>query len=280
LLPMTLFQLVSPTIDGITGSLMVLTLSIFFHACNPTHRFTLQTTLVWSVAIFLVVTSRTNLLPIIGLPFFIAWRRRSYRELWLAIAITLISGMWILYALTATASDPRVSHSITTSELIRHYLAHPEEFFSLLVGTLTEPGVAMFYLRSFIGILGWLDTLLPLQSYLLLSIGLVACALASVPKESSAVDGQVRIFLLSLSVTSFLLIFFALLITWTPHPTSVIKGVQGRYFVGPALIAAYAIDGALSFNRPYLSFSKKFVVLVFAAVSLSALITTLLQRYH
>ena len=47
--------------------------------------------------------------------------------------------------------------------------------------------------------------------------------------------------LIACAFGSLAIIFFAMLISWTPHPASLIDGVQGRYFLIPAMMFAYAL---------------------------------------
>ena len=84
------------------------------------------------------------------------------------------------------------------------------------------------------------------------------------------------------------IVFAALLIQWTPHPATIILGVQGRYFFVPALLVFVA------FTRPFipsysfhLSHLKSWVVKISLAVlvllsgtALYCTSTLLLGRYY
>ena len=77
------------------------------------------------------------------------------------------------------------------------------------------------------------------------------------------------------------LVFFALLIGWTPHPAPIIQGVQGRYFIVPALLLGYVLAGHTQAPVPTPRQRLELaLVAAFAALALAALITTLLTRYH
>jgi uncharacterized membrane protein len=54
-------------------------------------------------------------------------------------------------------------------------------------------------------------------------------------------DKLIRVSLVTCAIGSLAIIFFAMLISWTPHPATVIEGVQGRYFLIPAIMLAYAL---------------------------------------
>jgi hypothetical protein len=81
-----------------------------------------------------------------------------------------------------------------------------------------------------------------------------------------------------------------MLITWSPFPADLIEGVQGRYFIAPALVWAYAAGAWLgpasamgrSAARPTGALAGVLVVLallVFAGLSMDFLAETLQARY-
>jgi uncharacterized membrane protein len=64
-----------------------------------------------------------------------------------------------------------------------------------------------------------------------------------------------------------LLIFLALLLAWTEHPAKVISGVQGRYFLFPAILTAFALSAdershKMLFKR--ISYGLLFVLYIFS----------------
>jgi len=277
LLPMSLFQLLSPTLDGLTTSLGLLAVSLFLR--NIAERASWASALMLAVCVFVLATSRTHLLALLVLPFYVAWRNKSARDLYLAIVVAAGALAWVLFALHAT-SDTRVLRSFTTQQLLLYYASDPMRFFRVVFASLTEPELATFYQQSFIGILGWLDTRLPGYFYPSLWVGLGLCGLVSVSLATLHEDWHARLLLAGAALASVGLIFLALLVTWTPHPASVVQGVQGRYFVVPVLLLGYALQGTARVHSSLHGALIKFVVTGFTFVSLWALITTLLSRYH
>ena len=71
-----------------------------------------------------------------------------------------------------------------------------------------------------------------------------------------------------------------MLVTWTPHPASVVKGVQGRYFVVPAILLGYAASGSATRQQPLRQWIGGLAVAGFALTSLTALAMAVLGRYH
>jgi len=89
-----------------------------------------------------------------------------------------------------------------------------------------------------------------------------------------------RSVLIVVAVTSFLLTFFLLLITWTEHPATTVSGVQGRYLWGPALLLAYGLT--VPFYK--LSRLRQLVciggIVVIGGVVVFNMPTTLMERYY
>ncbi len=279
LLPMSLFQLFSPTIDGFTTSLGLLAISLFLHKLVAKGADSWRLSLALAFCVFILVTSRTHLLPLLLLPFFVAWRKSSARDFYLAGLVTAGALAWVLFALYST-TDTLVVRSQSSSQLLAHYAAHPQAFFSIVWATLSNPEVANFYQQSFIGILGWLDTPLPVLSYTVLWLGLGACALVSVSLPAGRADWGARCLLLLLAIASIGLIFLSQLVTWTAHPASLIEGVQGRYFVMPVVLLGYVLGGLAQASTRLQGRLAALALGGFALCSLAALSVTLLGRYH
>jgi uncharacterized membrane protein len=278
LLPMTMFQLMSPTLDGVTTCLAVLVLSVFADGVlRKQGEWSNERSWLLAAGVALLATSRIQLLPLLGLPLIIAWIRRSRRDAYLGMTAVLLSAAWVAYALANTI-DVRVQRAQGTGQLLLHYAAEPIAFLRVVAASLADPELANQYSHSFIGVLGWLDTWLPLPSYPALWTGLGLCAVASVLEARNCEGWTMRLLLAGAAVACGLLVFLALLVTWTPHPTATVEGVQGRYFVVPAIMLAYAI-GATAPPRRMHTATLALLVAV-AAVSVHALVATVLARYH
>ncbi len=279
LLPMSVFQMLSPTIDGLTTSLAVLALSLFMKAAESQRP--TSATSAWGLAacIFCLTTSRTQLLPLLALPIFLAWQGRSRRDGWLACGVVLGALGWTLFALQTT-SDPRLVRSHGTTELLRLYAADPAAYFRVVYASLTDPELSAFYKDTFIGVLGWLDTRLPAYFYPVLWAGLGLSALAAVATQRLRQDWQPRLLLAAMAAASMGLTFLALLVTWTPHPAHLIQGVQGRYFIVPMITLGYALSGFPTPTGTRRRWLAGLVLCGFSVASLSALTMTLLSRYH
>jgi len=277
LLPMSVFQLLLPTLDGLTTSLSVLTMSLFVNAADRGRKFSASSSCCLALCIFLLATSKTHLLPLVALPFYLAWLRGSRRDLHLGCWVAGGAVAWTLLALLST-NDQRIVRHRTTTELLLYYGADPYSFLQVVLATVVDQ--LNFFQLSFIGLLGWLDTPLPANFYPILWTGLGLCALISVSVSTLRQDWQARLLLVAVSLASVALIFLAMLVTWTPHPAVVIQGVQGRYFVVPMILLGYAASGFATQQSALRRILSGLVVASFALCSLSALTMTMLSRYH
>jgi len=279
-LPMVVFQFLSPTIDGLSSAMSVLILSLFIKSCDLLQR--PNKLLSWGLGliILVVVASRTHLLAFLLIPFFIAWRHKSMRDFGVGVVVGLTAVAWIVFAIWSTHDGRVISRSATGSQLL-HYLTNPWEFFQIFWATLTDADTFLHYERSFVGILGWLNVLLPQKAYLVLWSGLGICALLSIHLfyKERVICLSSRWLLILLGCLSAILVFFAMLTTWTPADASIIEGVQGRYFTVPALMVAYAFSVSQDKQQSSWPWVTHLSVFSFAAVSFSTLILALLARY-
>ena len=277
LLPMALFQIVLPTLDGFTTALVLVVLALFARSLEKDLDWKLQA--IMNGCLLMVLTSRVHLLPMAALPFVSAWHQRRASDAAWGLAVLVGTFSWLAFAVTSTV-DTRIVRAHGTLELIHHYLAEPWDFFSILARTWLDPELRAFYQYSFIGILGWLDAPLVQAFYPWITGGLLLCMVMGTCLPVNRRDVVFRLSLLAVSVLSFLLIFFALLVTWTPHPARVIAGVQGRYFIVPALLLGYVLGGNAPFSpSAALPWIRGAVAAAFGVLSASALAWALQIRY-
>ncbi len=294
LLPMTLFQMVLPTLDGFTTALSLMVVALFSRGFQNASgaASTILSSALASICLLLVVTSRIHLLPMLLIPFVSSWQRRQSSDAAWGAAVTVITAAWMIFALTQTV-DTRIPRAHTTTELLKHYGSAPWDFFTVLAKTISNTDVRDFYWRSFIGILGWLDAPLLKNHYTWIGGGLLLCMLSTISIPHSMNDITFRSTMLIISTASTLLIFFALLVTWTPHPAEIIAGVQGRYFIIPAILFCLTLQGldradystrnsvllATKKIFPAIFYMRRLLVISFGIFCLFTLISGLSVRY-
>jgi uncharacterized membrane protein len=266
-LPMTMFQIASASADGLSFAWLILAASLFMLGVRRGAVFRAWHAALLMFAVFMVVTARPQMLPVLALPAMVFAVRKDWR--WLAAsALVSVAVLAWMYA-AAHIVDLRMPRSVTTGQAVALYVRHPFDFAAVLMRTVDDPTYRQFYWRSFVGLLGWLDRPLPAFAYVGCGVGLAA----AVALSGARVPVAHRVLLIGCAVAAILLTFFALLVTWTDQPAQFIVGVQGRYFIGPAILFAYALGTPRSAWR--LVFCGGFV-----AFTTAVTVSSLLWKYY
>lgn len=267
-LPMTVFQMVSATLDGTTTALAILCISLFMRAGDRSLDYPRWMSWLLGIALLLLVNSRTHLLPLLALPLVIYFFRRRALDLALCAALTVAALAWLFIAMRYTI-DLRVARSHALGEIVAYYLGRPLAFPSVLWATLMDSETRQFYQQTFVGKLGWLDLQFQGWFYKLSLLFCAAMAALSVQWSTLRQDWRARICLLACAGASLLLVFFLLLVTWSKHPAALIEGVQGRYFLVPCILIAYALKGQTTLvpgHRRIMGLSLLYLYLLILAI--------------
>ena len=274
-LPMSLFQMGSASLDGIAHAMSLFVIALYLRISQQSSI--KQTTVgavnnvAWpgillALCIALLTSSRMQLLPLLLLLWSCSRQTGQKKYLYYAAAVGIFTVTWILLSIT-TVVDTKVTTSLTPIQAISFYLAHPITGVQVLFSTLTNLAILKSYATSFIGVLGWLDASLPKAQYGLLGALLVLLIALSFSWRPQGLSKHHQSVLVLCAVSSMGIVFAALLIQWTPHPATVILGVQGRYFFVPALLISVA------FTRPFIR------LLTNVSTETSSPKTTLLQSW-
>ncbi len=183
------------------------------------------------------------------------------------IAIVLcVTLLWFVYSSHAAVE---IRNGVDPSEQLGGILRHPAAFANMVLDTVWLN--AWYWVLGMIGILGWITIRLPGIMYFMPIAAGLACLPLSNPEAP-------RICLLEtawqalLLCASSLLIIVALYLLWTPVGSGAIEGVQGRYFLPLAGLAAVTLSATI----PPTSLNKSWLVLgVLLVVVTEALLTTI-----
>jgi len=242
LLPMSIYQIFSPTIDGLTFSLTILTMSLSKNLLsNEIKNHSTKKAVALFFVIFVLSSSRANLLPLLLLPLFIFLETRK-KIYFFGFSITsLLVISWTVYSIKSVYDNGIHHPGIEQIDVLKYYTFHPLEVFSILLNTLKDCHLFFFYIRSFIGVLGWLN--IPISDFYIYFFGLILCAVffLNISAFQSYKKIKVAIFITLLSFSIIILTFCALLVQWSTFPALKVDGVQGRYFIIPFIIIGYAI---------------------------------------
>ena len=252
-LPMSLFQMGSASLDGIAHAMSLLVIALYLRISQQSS--TKQTTagainssawqgILLALCIALLTSSRMQLLPLLFLLWSCSRQTGQKKYLYYAASVGIFTVTWILLSIT-TVVDTKVTTSLSPIQAISFYLTHPITGVQVLFSTLTNLAILKSYATSFIGVLGWLDASLPKAQYGLLGALLVFLVALCFSWRPQGLSKHHQSVLVLCAACSMGIVFAALLIQWTPHPATVILGVQGRYFFVPALLICVA------FTRPF-----------------------------
>ncbi len=279
LLPTTWFQVSSASPDAVTMALAVLCVSLFMKSANRHSAISPWMSVILSTVVVILTTCRMNMGPLILLPLFLYFVRRERLHLYLTIGALALIALWTIAALSTT-SVVRGGVQQPFLALTWHYLGHPLEFVKVLWATLSNGPVTQVYKQQFIGTLGWLEPRLPRWFYTMEIATLMIALVMSISRATLQDDIRERLMLVFVSLTGLVLLFALLLVSYTPHPATIVMGVQGRYFLIPLLVLSYSLHGnsrVLPTARAYIAYPAMAGSGLFA---LYVMTDALLQKYY
>ncbi len=276
LLPMSIFQMASPSLDGMANATALLAISCFMRIAQEGQSSKPWLLVLLSLSVFAVASCRAQLLPLLLLIFvaYIYTRQKAY--LWVATSLTTLILFWMSAALQGVSIAP--AENPPTREIVIYYLLDPLALLRVMGNTLSLTWLMEFYGKSFLGILGWLDSKFSERVYFLLTVLLALSFVFSTSFHRQTTAPSVRWVLLFCALSAVALIFLALLVAWTKHPAQWIDGVQGRYFLVPTMLLAYAL--APRFNEGWRSHLGVMTLVFLGLFSVTATTRLLVDRYY
>lgn len=241
IIPTALFQVMSPTIDGISMALTIMVMSIFMRLISGSGDSYSKLLWVMGFVIISVAGSRANLLPMILIPAWLYLKNKRKENLACFAVVAILTLSWTALNLVNVQDSYTARHpGHTNAELVVYYLKHPIETFKILWGTISDPAYQTLYLSSMIGIVAWLDAPVLQGIRDIFISGMVLYFIMHIYLSRGELSKSNRTFILLISLTSTALIFCAILAQWSPFPTERVIGIQGRYFLIPLIVLAYA----------------------------------------
>ncbi len=133
--------------------------------------------------------------------------------------------------------------------------------------------------RSFIGQLGWLDVDLPTFYRQLCWVGLALAACAAWRSGPRLLSRGVLALQASSVIGAIGAMALLQYLTWTAVGAPVIEGIQGRYFLAPALVLGVFLDRPLP-SSTRLAHWLSIPVLIFPVASIAVVMHALITRYY
>ncbi len=276
LLPMSVSLYAAVTQDGMKIVVAALGAALIGRAAAQQRGMRWAEMAGCSLCFALVGMSKPPFLLIGLLPLFAPrtpWRMRLAGSL-LGVAPAAAWHGWML--LTVQTPLYRPDAPTDQAAQLAFLLAHPQAVPDIAIETLRELGG--WYAKQFVGILGWLDVLLPHPYYLAAGLVLLLSLLWLLPLRA---DGRWALLVATAAIVLAIGagIFAALYLAWTPvgHPR--VEGVQGRYFLPLAVLVPLVLDQART--RPGLAERGiATIVLALPAISLLLVQRTIILRYY
>jgi uncharacterized membrane protein len=192
-----------------------------------------------------------------------------------AISLALVA-LWCLIIATVTGLYAGYTGADAVAQL-RGLLLAPWRAFPIIAETLSV--FSVIYRITFIGMLGWMDVVLPdtyrWAAYAMLGLASLACVLAG----RGVAPARDVVITLAAAGAATLAIFAAQYLTWTPVGAMRVEGVQGRYFLPVALIAGAALESR-SGRAPAITQIVAWPVLLFPVVTIVVSVHRVVLRYY
>jgi hypothetical protein len=236
--PMSMFLAPTLSADALTNGLAFLWIALFLSAVAREDR--LDAARVSSMAVVTVALTLSKqpygLLVLLLLAVPVArWGSRRAWSLGTAglVGVNLLAGGVWAWIANRSWSPARVDVPIAPGEQLAYVIGHPVEF----LRTMYESHIGTRHLEEFVGVLGWLDTHLPVW-LLSFQLFLVAAAILCAKRLRGPVTSWTVAGVLGVGIAVVVLIDLALYASWTPVGSSPIEGIQGRYYipVSPLLV--------------------------------------------
>jgi uncharacterized membrane protein len=283
LTPMSLFQAASVSVDAVTNGIAFLTVSFFLYlSLGPLPRVERKQIVVLSGLVFLLAFTKQIYILLSGLFFMIPAKKfngwRSQIMAWLPIFLTGLCAFMLWQGLHGELYPPgRADGSITFSprQQLVFIFEHPADYIKIIV--LTVKRELFLWLAMFVGILGWIDTVLPLAVYWTFYPFLLAVALWD---NQPQIILSLSVKLVALAVFGFTVIALltSLYLYWNRLQAPLIQGLQGRYLTPVSLLAV--LPFYWSKNPIYAPFLLGRGVFTYLFLILAVTVWALVNRYY
>ena len=180
-------------------------------------------------------------LLLIAAPALLSPERRWHHARALAIILGVALGGTLLWFTWNTGRVIAFEPGADLHAQLMFVLTHPGAAFRAFAVSVDNLG--WFYLRSMIGIFGWLTVVMPGYVYILVTAALIVASLIGQRTEPRLALIEIAWCVLLL-VGASLLTFLAMYLDATPVGAWMVLGVQGRYFL-PLLGLAAAVVSSL-----------------------------------
>lgn len=249
LMPMTLFESASLSPDALNNGLCILFIAFVIYCAvnknsgNPLSNSEILILLIMSIAISLI----KGYFPLSLLLFIIPVNAFSSKQKYWFTVLSIILLSILAYILWQILNSSVLSSNLPNDSfhnLMQYILSNPFGYGYVLLTTFYLNGA--FYLSTFIGALGWYTIWLPQNIYYIFFLCLIILGIIDNHQKSTLNIKQKTICLIIFAISAGM-IATAMLLNggWG---ASIISNIQGRYFIGFALLGFIIFNNSHSFN--------------------------------
>jgi uncharacterized membrane protein len=273
LLPMTLSQFASASADALLISTSLLGIALVSRVLTEERPATLSefTTLVLIVVLTTMFRPPQAVFALLWLGLITQSDAALRAKLAIAAAGIAAIAVWmkVLSGLTPPI-PPELSYARQTWLILENPLWLP----TVIMNNFAMQGP--WLLKTVVGCLGWLDTLMPNWYYMIAAAALAMAVLAPGNKGPTLWPALLA---LTIFVTLFLVVCAALYISWTPVGQATINTMQGRYML-PALPLLGWIVPRYGPRLTTLLSPTWWPVVLFPPVTLTVTPWVIMERYY
>lgn len=232
--PTSLSVAASYSADSLTNAFSFLMFAVLLKAVSPDwERINLRRTILLGLTFLPFLILKFPFITQFAMLFLIPLRKFiRKRYLWcLLFAALACVILWFLRIILFSNAPLIGIHENTPGNLpfqLKFIVAHPIVYLGILKNTLAIN--FGWYLATFAGVLGWIDTIIP-QPAILLFYSLLIILPFFDHRPDLFISNRSKIILLAASIAVILGIFTTMYLSWSTVGISTIDGVQGRYFL-------------------------------------------------
>jgi uncharacterized membrane protein len=276
LTPMSLFEAASLSADAVTNGLSFLLISAFLHYAFLEYQ---KINLInISTLSLLISLSKTGYFPLILLYLLIPIKKLGNRRKYFTVFASLVLlnfGAIALWSLLIKGLYVPLQPHVSPKAQLLFILASPLEFLKVMIETVLVHGGQL--LKEFIGLLGWIDTRLPL--FQIYSYFIILFFVAVVVKEKNIViNFHQKLILFCTFLFNLTIILVLLYLSWTSVGGHRIAGLLGRYFTPIFPLFFLLFYNHKKFGLNLVKISQ--LVTVYSLFSNTLTVCVLLHRYY
>lgn len=226
-IPMFLQQSIAYSYDGLLNALCILMIAYGIRFLTTDNTLRKRDVVIMIVALAMIGMIKVPYIVVAAPLLFVRPEKFSKHRAvkWILFVVLLLASVVPYMIMSSTAqilpTDGEIGYPISS-------LLHPQTFIMMVLRTLYHIGD--FYINSTIGYFGWFD--FRLDSLIIMSY--LIFLLVVVLSEKMKLSRVARIWIFLAGAGLILSVCLAMYLSWTPRSSTIIEGVQGRYFL-PAL---------------------------------------------